>query len=56
VEPSYNHVEWQEDAKRADVIKRTMCLYPEFYEQKDQKELAEKTKQVRRGDGGLRLC
>jgi len=38
VEPAYNHVEWAEDAKRHDVIKRTMALYPEYYEKKDEEE------------------
>jgi hypothetical protein len=41
VSPAYSHIEWEEDAKRADVIKRTMALYPEYYERLD-KEVAEK--------------
>jgi len=41
VAPAYNHIEWEEDAKRHDVIKRTMALYPEYYERLD-KEEAEK--------------
>lgn len=35
VAPAYNHVEWEETAKRNEVIKRTMALYPEYYEKKD---------------------
>lgn len=41
VSPAYNHIEWEEDAKRHDLIKRTMALYPEYYERLD-KEEAEK--------------
>merc|ERR1711916_50443 len=32
VPPAYNHLQWEEDAKRNDHIKRCMALYPEFYE------------------------
>lgn len=31
VPPAYNRQEWEEDAKRTDKLKRTMSLYPEFY-------------------------
>ncbi len=40
VPPAYNHLEWEEDAKRKDHIKRCMALYPEYYERLD-KEKAE---------------
>mmetsp|Transcript_5462 Transcript_5462/g.8958 ORF Transcript_5462/g.8958 Transcript_5462/m.8958 type:complete len:175 (-) Transcript_5462:96-620(-) len=43
VPPAYNHLEWEEDAKRKDHIKRCMALYPEYYERQD-KEKADKTK------------
>ncbi len=46
VPPAYNHLEWEEDAKRKEVIKRCMALYPEYYERKD-KEEQEKKEQVR---------
>lgn len=32
VPPAYNHLEWEEEAKRREVIKKCMALYPEFYE------------------------
>lgn len=35
VPPAYNHLEWEEDAKRKDNIKRCMALYPEYYERQD---------------------
>jgi hypothetical protein len=41
VPPAYNHLEWEEDAKYKDHIKRCMALYPEYYERLD-KEKAEK--------------
>ena len=31
VEPVYNHVKWELDAKRNDIIKKNMALYPEYY-------------------------
>lgn len=42
VAPAYNHIEWEEDAKRHDVIKRTMALYPEYYERLDKEKDEEK--------------
>jgi hypothetical protein len=42
VSPAYNHIEWAEDAKRHDVIKRTMALYPEYYERLDKEEAEKK--------------
>lgn len=43
VHPAYNHLEWEEDAKRKDHIKRCMALYPEYYEKNDKlKEDAKK--------------
>jgi predicted DNA-binding protein YlxM (UPF0122 family) len=41
VPPAYNHLEWEEDAKRKEHIKRCMALYPEYYEKLD-REKAEK--------------
>jgi len=41
VPPAYNHIEWEEDAKHKEMIKRCMALYPEYYEKLD-KEKAEK--------------
>lgn len=32
VSPAYNHLQWEEDAKRNEQIKRCMALYPEYYE------------------------
>jgi len=50
VSPAYNHMEWEEDAKRKEHIKRCMALYPEYYERLD-KEKAEKerVKQMKTG-------
>lgn len=42
VPPAYNHLEWEEDARRKEHIKRCMALYPEYYEKLD-KEKAEKS-------------
>lgn len=44
VPPAYNHLEWEEDAKRKEVIKRCMALYPEYYERKDKEEQEKKEK------------
>ena len=38
VPSAYNRFEWEEDAKRNDVIKRCMALYPEFYEKQDKEK------------------
>lgn len=38
VPPAYNHLEWEEDAKRKDHIKRCMALYPEYYERLDKEK------------------
>ena len=32
VPPAYNHLEWEEDAKHREEIKRILSLYPEYYE------------------------
>jgi methylphosphotriester-DNA--protein-cysteine methyltransferase len=38
VPPAYNHLQWEEEAKHRDVVKRCMALYPEFYERQDAEE------------------
>lgn len=38
VPPVYNHLEWEEDARRKEHIKRAMALYPEYYEREDAKK------------------
>ena len=43
VPPAYNHLKWEEEAKRNEHIKRCMALYPEYYERED-KEKAEKAR------------
>lgn len=50
VPPAYNHHEWEEEARRAEHIKRCMALYPEYYEKLDkekemQKEMKKKAKE-----------
>ena len=46
VPPAYNHLEWEEDARRKEHIKRCMALYPEYYERID-KEKDEKKRQTK---------
>ena len=43
VPPAYNHLEWEEDAKYKDHIKRCMALYPEYYERLDKEKAEKKT-------------
>ena len=38
VPPAYNHLEWEEDARIHERIKRGMALYPEYYEKLDKEE------------------
>jgi len=56
VPPAYNHLEWEEEAARLEQIKRTMALYPEYYERLDKEKEAERQmsqmSRVRRSDGG----
>jgi hypothetical protein len=47
VPPAYNHLEWEEDAKRKEHIKRCMALYPEYYERME-KEKDEKKRSLSR--------
>jgi len=42
VPSAYNRFEWEEDAKRNEVIKRCMALYPEFYEKQDREKALRK--------------
>lgn len=53
VPPAYNHLEWEEDAKRKEHIKRCMALYPEYYEKLD-KEKSEKQRGKSLGGSGSR--
>lgn len=48
VPPAYNHLEWEEEAKRRETIKRCMALYPEYYERLD----AEKEQEEIKKSGG----
>eukprot|EP00429_Kryptoperidinium_foliaceum_P116358 CAMPEP_0176301358 /NCGR_PEP_ID=MMETSP0121_2-20121125/60812_1 /TAXON_ID=160619 /ORGANISM="Kryptoperidinium foliaceum, Strain CCMP 1326" /LENGTH=184 /DNA_ID=CAMNT_0017642807 /DNA_START=14 /DNA_END=567 /DNA_ORIENTATION=- len=52
VPPAYNHLEWEEDAKRKDHIKRCMALYPEYYERLDKEKAAAKAKGTAPMTGG----
>jgi hypothetical protein len=38
VPPAYNHLEWEEDHRRKEHIKRCMALYPEYYEKNDKEK------------------
>jgi hypothetical protein len=40
VPPAYNHLDWEEDYRRKEVIKKSMSLYPEFYKEKEENALA----------------
>lgn len=51
VPPAYNHLEWEEEAKKHDEIKRCMALYPEYYEKLD-KEKSEKKNTKTLGSSG----
>ena len=42
VPPAYNHLQWEEEAKHREIVKRCMALYPEFYEKKDAEEQQKK--------------
>lgn len=42
VSPAYNHLEWEEDARRKEHIKRCMALYPEYYEKMENEKEKEK--------------
>lgn len=46
VPPAYNHLEWEEDAKRKEHIKRCMALYPEFYERQDKEKERRKSAEL----------
>lgn len=54
VPPAYNHLEWEEDAKRKDHIKRCMALYPEYYERLDKEK--ERAKQTGKGSSSEFKC
>ncbi len=38
VPPAYSHLEWEEDHRRKEHIKRCMALYPEYYEKLDKEK------------------
>ena len=38
VPPAYNHLDWEEDYKRKEVIKKSMSLYPEYYKKKEEED------------------
>ena len=52
VPPAYNHLEWEEEAKQRDIVKRNMAPHPEFYERQD-KEAATKKLARQRSKAGL---
>jgi Hemingway/CFA97 len=43
VPPAYNHLEWEEQAKLAEKHKRSMALYPEFYDKLEKEEAMKKS-------------
>ena len=36
VPPAYNHLDWEEDYRRKEVIKKSMSLYPEYYKKEEE--------------------
>jgi len=44
VPPAYNHLEWEEEARRRDEVMRNMTVYPELLEKRE-KEAAAKAKE-----------
>lgn len=55
VPPAYNHLEWEEDARRKEHIKRCMALYPEYYERLDKEKEEQKRSSKIRSSGQLTL-
>ena len=58
VPPAYNHLEWEEDAKRKEHIKRCMALYPEYYERLDKEKAAaaaSKSRSPGKGGGAMSM-
>ena len=49
VPPAYNHMQWEEEADRLDRLKRTMALYPEYYERLDKDKDKERIKMMNEG-------
>jgi len=43
VPPAYNHLDWEEDYRRKEVIKKSMSLYPEYYKEKEEQEALAKS-------------
>ena len=43
VPPAYNHLDWEEDYRRKDHIKKSMSLYPEFYAKQEAEEALKKS-------------
>ncbi len=48
VPPAYNHVEWEDDARRKQEIMENMLLYPEFHD-KRKKEKSSNTHSPEKG-------
>lgn len=49
VPPVYNHLEWEEDARRKERIKRAMALYPEYYQKQEEEEQKSKSPSGKHG-------
>ncbi len=54
VPPAYNHLEWEEEARRRDEVMRNMTVYPEMLEKRE-KEAAEEKKKKKRNKGSKML-
>ncbi len=54
VPPAYNHVEWEEHARASEKNKRSMALYPEYYDKfdKDNSKNLTPTRGYTTGGGG----
>ena len=55
VPPVYNHLEWEEDARRKEHIKRAMALYPEYYEKMEKEEMKKSKSPPRKSNSSVRL-
>ena len=38
LQPAYNHLEWEEDARKNKEIMKNMCLYPEYLEKQEKEK------------------
>jgi hypothetical protein len=54
VPPAYNHLEWEEEARRRDEVMRNMTVYPEMLEKREAEAKEKKAKTIK-GKKGPKL-